>query len=869
MLKRTILAAIAGATLTPHAHASDLRLGGTVVPTRERVELVLDADKPDYTGRVQIQLDVREAVREFRLHAEAIDLRTIAIAPAADAQAAIPLTATAGEIGLVTLTADRTLAPGAWVLTIEFANRYNTDATGLYRMQHDGAGYLFTQFEADDARRAFPCFDEPGFKIPWEMSIEVPAAHLAVFNTPVARETPVGDRRRVEFAATKPLPSYLLAIATGPLETVDIPGLGVPGRVVTVRGQSHLTALAVQTTPPLLRAAEKWFGQKYPFEKLDLIAVPEYWAGAMENPGAITYAATVLLVDSAAASVQQRRNLVRITAHELAHMWFGDLVTMRWWDDLWLNESFADWLGDKLAHEVYPEYKLDVTELSSVHNTMTGDVRPSAQAIQRPVRPGDNLFENIGTQYNKGKAVLGMFEAWIGRENFQRGVRDYLQAHAWGNATADDLWAALSRTSGQNLAAAMQTFLTQPGVPSIDLRLVGDSQLELSQHRFVNLGAEAAPQSWHVPVTVRWVDGETVRTRTFLLDAPKRTFALDTKTTPRWIVANADAQGYYRWSLPAEQWNAMLEHTSELTTRERIDFLSNASALLNAGTLRGDDLLRTASRFRNDSDPLVIDAVIDVLAKVRGAFVPDDVAGAFAPYVRDTLGPALAHFGFDRAPGESESVSLVRPQLVSWLGNHGQDSSVRTRAAALARRYIESPQSVDPALAGVCLQLAALDGDRALFDTYRAQFESAKVPAVRSRYLNALGHFRNPELRDAALRYALEGPLRAQEVLAVTSGMTQSDAGRDHVFNWLTANYAAIVARIPGEFAGYLPNYGTSCDLQRLAAVQAFFADPAHEQRGTATTLRKVADATRDCANLREREAAAVAAYLHAAVGRR
>jgi alanyl aminopeptidase len=874
----TLSAAIASATFAGHtattatAATSDLRLGHSVVPTAERIELVLDADKPDYTGRVHIDLDVRESVREFRLHAEDMTLDRITLVPAANADdpaAALTLTPTTGTIGLVTLAADRPLTPGAWVLRIDFANQYNTDATGLYRMQQDGAGYLFTQFEADDARQAFPCFDEPEFKIPWEMTIEVPPAHIAVFNTPVAEETRRPDRRRVVFAKSKPMPSYLLAIATGPLETVDIPDLGVPGRVITVRGQKHLAALAVQTTPPLLRAAERWFGQKYPYEKLDLLAVPEYWAGAMENPGAITYAANVLLVDSAAASVQQRRTLVRISAHELAHMWFGDLVTMRWWDDLWLNESFADWLGDKLAHEVYPEFRLDVTELSAVHNVMTNDARPSAQAIQRPIEPGDNLLENVGTQYNKGKAVLGMFEGWIGAETFQRGVREYLRAHAWGNASADDLWAALGRTSGQDLTSAMQTFLSQPSVPTVRARLLDDGRLELAQERTLNLGTQAEPLRWKIPVTVRWSDGGTVRTRTFLLDEPQRTFALESRGAVRWLLPNADALGYYRWSVPAAQWTALLEHTSELATRERIDIVSNTSALLNTGAIHGDDLLRTLARFRDDPDPLVISALVDALGKVHGAFVPDDLRDAFAPYVRETLGPALSRVGFDRKPDEAESVSLVRPSLVSWLGDHGQDPDVRARAATIARHYVEAPQSVDPALAATCLHLAALDGDRALFDTYRTQFETAKVPAVRSRYLGSLGYFRDPALVEAALRYALEGPLRPQELFSVTQGITQTESGRDRAFRWMTENYATLVARIPGEFAGFLPGYGSCCDLQRLEAAQAFFNDPEHQARGTVTTLAKVSDASRDCARLREREGASVAAYLQSAVGQR
>ncbi len=268
------------------------------------------------------------------------------------------------------------------------------------------------------------------------------------------------------FKRTPPLPAYLLALASGPFEVTPIPGLSVPGRVITVAGQSRLAANAAQVVPPILAALEGWFGRPYPFEKLDLIAAPEFWPGAMENPGAIVFADSVLLLDPARATGHDRLRLASITAHEIAHQWFGDLVTMAWWDDLWLNESFADWLADKITDQVYPQWKQETAVRVDINGVMGEDARPSAAPIRRPIRSPDEVLENSGVVYEKGKAVLAMFEVFLGPETFRRGVNDYLREHAWGNATSRDLWSALGRAAGRDVGAAMTTFVDQPGLPS-------------------------------------------------------------------------------------------------------------------------------------------------------------------------------------------------------------------------------------------------------------------------------------------------------------------------------------------------------------------------------------------------------------------
>jgi alanyl aminopeptidase len=341
------------------------RLGNDVVPVSQAIVLELDPRQPDYKGSVAIVVDVKRPVRSFRFHAESIDLGEITLTRPGSSSKPIRLTPTTelSVEGQVEVTAAREIPKGRALLRIDFRNDFDTRANGLYRLKVAGAWYAFTQFEAIDAREAFPCWDEPAFKIPYQMTVTVPSADVAIANTPVESVVETAESRTTVFKTTRPLPSYLLAVATGPFELVAIPGTSIPMRVITTKGQSGLTGEAIALTPPILAALERYFGSRHPYEKLDLLAVPEYWYGAMENPGAITFVDRLLLLDPETVDDAARESLAVVTAHEIAHMWFGDLVTMAWWDDLWLNESFASWMEDKITQEVFPQFNVLIDQL--------------------------------------------------------------------------------------------------------------------------------------------------------------------------------------------------------------------------------------------------------------------------------------------------------------------------------------------------------------------------------------------------------------------------------------------------------------------------------------------------------------------------
>ena len=840
------------------------RIGDAVRPTREDVRLVVDPSKPDYSGDVTIALTVVKQTRDIRIHAEAMTLGKAELVPAKAGAKAIPLVPTVLEQGLVSLRAPKPLAPGEYTLTVAFSNDFNTQATSLYRLKSGEDWYAFTQLEADDAREAFPCFDEPAFKIPWNLTVSARAADMVVGNTPIAAEQADGALKTTTFQTTKPLSSYLIALAVGPLETIPIEGMGFPGRVITVKGASHLAGEAARVTPPLVKALEAYFGRPYPYEKLDLVAVPEFWPGAMENAGQITFADRVLLLDPARASTTQRRSQISTISHELAHMWFGDLVTMEWWDDLWLNESFASWMGEKVMHEVFPEFGIDLRRVTDADEAMRTDGRLSTRTIRQPVNTLANLLQSADVlAYKKGQTLLGMFELWVGEEKFRQGVRDYINANEWGNATAADLFAALSKASGRDLATPMGTFLNQPGMPIVSVEPLDGGKVRLTQERFLPANAaRPAAQTWQIPLTLKYDDGTGAKTKNVLLTKASEVVDLGAARID-WIAPNGGAGGYYRWKLPPRALVQLADEAARvLDARERMEYAYDTKALLDAGVLHADGYLQVLPRLLRDGEPMVVSAALDGVEAIRDPLITPDLEDPFAHWVRGAVGPALTHFGRTQKPGETETVSLVRPRLLTTLADEGQDPSTRAFADSVAFAYLADPTKVEPALVAPALQIAAMRGDAALRERMRQRFETTDQPAERRIFMTALTQFRDPALVDANLEYALKGPLKPQEVGFFISYMNGYAPIRDRTWSFVRQHYGTILARIPPMYAAFMPLNAGGCSAERLAEGKEFFADPAHQPPGYEKELARVSEMVGNCLELREREGARVKAYL-------
>jgi alanyl aminopeptidase len=854
-MKHVRLLAVAFLLVATTLSAATVRLGNDVAPLSQSIALTVDPRQDDYTGSVRVDLEVKKSTSVFRLHGEDLTITSMTLTRN---KKPVDVSYAKGEEGTVTVTAKQPLAPGKYVLEAAFTNKFNRQAVGLYKMlTRDGEPYLFTQFEAIDARRAYPVWDEPSFKIPFEVTLTIPDQYDAVSNSPVAAESKADGAKTIRFARTRPLPSYLVAFAVGKFDYEPINGMSIPGRVIAPKGQGSLMKMAAEITPPVMAALEKYFGQKYPFEKVDLIAVPEYWAGAMENPGLITYRDSVLLVDSVRGTQAQRQNLVRVTAHELAHMWFGDLVTMEWWDDLWLNESFADWMGDKITDQVRPEFNHLVGELRGIQRVMNQDARSTTDPIRAKDVSPNEAMRNVGIAYDKGKAVLTMFESWIGPEKFRQGVLDHLKSNAWGNANASEFFAALAKHAPKGTVAAFETFVEQPGVPLVEVELTGLAEVRLTQKRFTTGNASA--ETWRVPVTVRYSDGKTVRTAAILLDAPSKTVKLEGDRV-EWVYPHANAAGYYRWKMSDAAMTALAARATEaLNPMERLAFVGNAGALFSNGTIHGDAYLDILNRFANDPDPQVVSAVIGALTNIRTTFDSAENRPLFAAYLRRTLGPTIDRLGFTPKEGEPESITSLRPEIMAVLGYYGADERVWQWVREQLPKVLENPAAVHPTLSGLVIGMSAYRGDAALFEEIRKRFESATLPADRARYLNGLGRFADPALKAKAREYSFTPAVRANETFALW-GAAETAEQRDEFFDWATANYEAILKRLPPAFAGNMPFIAGGCEPERVARAKKFFVEK--NLTGTERRMAQVEEQVNECAALRSREMNAVTGYL-------
>ncbi len=848
-----------------------LRLDPNVAPTFQSIKLIVDAGQPEYSGSVSIKLRVRDRTSTFKFHAEDIILNTITLR---NEETSISLTRRNGETGLVIVNTETELPPGQYTLDIDFSNELDTQPVGLYTFEAGGHSYTFTDFEPSNARKAFPCWDEPNFKIPYQIAVTVPDSYLAVSNTPIEEETVANGYRSVIFDTTKPLPSYLLALGTGPFEGVSIAGLSVPGKIFTVKGKTHLTSEAARVIPTILASLEKYFGSPYPFQKLDLIAVPQASFGAMEYPGAIAFLENLLLLDPN-SSLRQRRRLTWVMAHELAHMWFGDMVTLAWWDDLWLNEAFAEWLGTKVADRLFPEYSISMDAVEDVQRAMRADAMLSARAIRQPISPRDNADEVFDVlTYNKGHSVLAMFERWLGAETFRSGVLDYIQSHMWGNATAEDFWSALSKAAGTDVGSSMATFLDQPGIPLVAAELLTDGKIKLSQRRFLHYGVQNPDSgSWDIPVIMRYPQGDSTRTESLLLTNKTQIVELKPKTPPQWIHLNAGEQGYYHWSAPRQMLMTLAENAQVLlNVRERVSFFGHLSALLDAGIIRADDHLKFVRYFADDTSPEVVIAVMDALQRIRYDFVDEDesMTDSFASYVRSTLRPAVERFGLTRVEGEDEAVSLLRPNLMFWVGLHGKDEKVMSYADSLAGSYMKDHNSIDPELGFRALRMYASHGDQALFDRYKRKVEMSESPTERYNYVLALGCFEDPRLIEEALEYAAEGPLRPQErVFLPNMIFLSSPRFRDTVFEWFMSRYDRLISEVPPYLVLRIPRFAGGASKERLEKARRFFRKEENAPQGTEKVLQKLEEGVMRRIDLREREGERVANYLKEAAKNR
>jgi alanyl aminopeptidase len=825
------------------------RLPAGLRPERYRLRLRLDPTSDNYAGRVEIDVlnTGSTPAREVALHAEALDFDAAALVVDGARREVTPVL---GPNGALTVLCEPPLPPGAAAtLHLSFRGEMTEVPEGLYRVQENDAWYAFTQFEPLSARRCFPCFDEPDFKAAFSVQLEVPRGLVALSNAPTMRIDAFTDFDVHHFAETAPIATYLVAFAVGTFDVVEAnPQPGdlevVPLRVVTTRGRGHLAQYALERTPRILDALSRWFGLPYPYEKLDLVGVPNFAAGAMENVGLVTFRERLVLLDADEAPANDRLWAQVVIAHELAHMWFGNLVTMRWWDDLWLNEAFATWMEMDCVAQVDPGLDADVEAVAETLRVMDHDALTEARSIRQPIVDGGDVLNAFdGITYSKGAGVVRMVEAWLGRDAFREGVRAYLREHAHGNAETADLLRALARVSGQPVDEVLRTWLDQPGLPVVTARLSPDGlSVDLEQRRYL---PDDAPSEawWHIPMGLRFgtADG-AVHSTTVLLTTRRARFPLPTAVPATWLHPNADEAGYYHWAVDAAALRGLIgPQRAALTTSERLGLVEHLGALFESGAVGVEDYLRALDALATDTHRLVLAALCSALRKLQRLFVGPAQQPDFARWVRRLLDPHLVRLGSRPRPEDDSAERLLRPLIVQTLAEADPEHAVHAELRDLAETLLRDSTGGDPELAQSALVVAALHGDAAYFEAVAAALRHAPTPAHRAAALAAMGHAPTPTLARSALDLFLTDTLRAQDFFGLVRSTRRLDTVQDAVWSWLDAHWDAVAAKLGDEACAHLPSLAAGTHRVELATrVERFFAVPSRRKPGLERHLRQV-----------------------------
>ncbi|HSM15053.1 MAG TPA: M1 family metallopeptidase [Thermoanaerobaculia bacterium] len=853
----------------PAVERPELRLPAVARPTAMEVELTIRPDREEFQGRVGIDLELKEPTALLWLNASRLEIATARLVREGQET---PASVVPGGEEFVGFDFGAPVTAGPARLEIDYRGRLDEIETdGLFRQRVDDDWYVFSQFESTSARRAFPCFDEPSYRSPWRLTLHVPADLVAVANTRIAEETPASEGlKTVRFEPTLPIPSYLVALGVGPFEIVPAGTWGrarTPVRIVVPRGRGAGAAYAAEVTGELLARLEEYFDLPYAFGKLDNLAIPHTVSfGAMEHPGLVTYSERYLLVDPEHGTLRSRRAYASVAAHENAHQWFGNYVTLAWWDDTWLNEGFADWISDKVIAAWRPDWWGPADRVDRRFSALRADSLSSSQPVRRPIRVQDDIEAAFdGISYAKGASLLEMFEAWIGPESFRSSIRGYLRSHALGNATSDDFLAALG---GEAEASAFASFLDQPGAPVLEFEAEcpedRPAKLHLKQHRYVPLGSPVGrDQTWKVPVTARIGAGERSAVVRRMLDAP--TASVELPFCPEWVAGNAGGIGYYLSDYPDGQLGKLAGLGDLLSEGEQIALLGDAAMLLAAGEVAPAEALGLLPGAAGSPHRQVVESAVTIAASVDAHLVEPALRPNYERFLATLFGERTRQLGLSPVPGEANDDTLLRGELVELMAEAGSDAAIAADARRLVDRWLEDRSAVAPEMVGVLSRAAASGGDAALFDGLLAAAKAERQPRVRRALLSALGSFRDPALLDRAFGVMTSGEFDLREGGAILFQASQDRINRPRVFEWIRANFDALLPELPQQTATYMAFTAAGfCGAERRAQVDEFFRPRLEKLPGGAIVLGQVLDIIDVCSARREAQQGAVSEFLGA-----
>ena len=816
------------------ASPTALRLPTNVRPLRYALTLIPNLDDFTFTGEETVDLQVVEPTTRITVNAAELQISRGELTTEDGKTVSAQDIAVDEASETVIFSFNQEIPPGAVALNIRFSGVLNDQLRGFYRSQYtasDGQqrSLATTQFEATDARRAFPCWDEPAVKATFKVTLVVPTDMTAISNTQVESENPLGGgTKAVEFAETPRMSTYLLAFIVGDFASVEATAPnGTLVRVWATRGNEEKGRFALENGVRLLSFFNDYFGIPYPLAKLDHIAVPDFAAGAMENWGAITYRETALLYDPENSSANTRQRIMEVVAHEMAHMWFGDLVTMEWWNDLWLNESFASWMGDKAVDHLYPEWHMWTQFVSQdTHAGLSLDGLRNSHPIEVEVTdPAQirELFDAIS--YSKGGATLRMLEEFLGADTFRQGLHAYLSAHQYANARTQDLWAALEEASGQPVTTIMNTWVRQTGYPLIQVDTRRDGarvHVDLSQRRFLYEHllehGEEDRTLWQVPVGIaRAGDAREVSVLMAEQGAEVTLGGESPPDTNDWVKVNTGQTGFYRVNYPAEEWARLRDAVEglQLPATDRLGLQNDAYALMRAGFAPATLFLSLAEAYKGEDNSTVWSDLSANLRGLENLLVNEPYLPKFQSFARGLFQGIVQRVGWDARPGEGHLDSILRGTVLGQMGAY-DDPQVLEEAVGRFQRFLEAPASLHPDLRGVVFALAAQGGDRAIYDGLWDLERKADLHEERVRLLGALTRFRDRGLLQETLDRSLSNEVRSQDTVMVLVSVAGNRHGRDLAWSFIKANWSELDRRYGrGGFA-----------IMRLVGITGAFSTP-------------------------------------------
>ncbi len=845
---------------------SAYRLPRLVVPSRYSITLEPDLAAFTFSGSVKIDVDIREQTDQIVINAAELVLTAVELTDS-DGVSRTGETEYQEDLQRAVLKFDDQLATGSASLSIRFTGVLNDQLHGFYRSTFDDLNgdtqvIATSQFEATDARRAFPSWDEPDLKAVFNVTLVVPENLLAVTNTKEVSRTKVdGDKVSINFADSIKMSTYLLAFIVGPLEAtepVDVDG--VPLRVVAPYGKLHLADYALEAGAFCLRYFADYYGIPYPGDKMDMIAIPDFAFGAMENLGAVTFRENALLIDPDHATQAELQRIVDVVAHELAHMWFGDLVTMKWWNGIWLNEAFATFMEMKATDAFKPEWKRWFDFGASERPWAFGvdslaSTRPVEFEVQSP-EDANQMFDAL--TYGKGSSILRMIEQYLGAEAFRQGVGDYLNAHQFANTETADLWAGLNEASRQPVGEIMDTWIFQGGYPQISVSPTANG-VRLSQRRYLVIPDETDQTTWKIPVQLRGnVGGEPVEHRV-LLD--EQDLDVDLGGTPSWLVANGGGHGFYRSDFTDELRRSLMAVLETLDGLERFTLADDTWAFVEAGQGSVHGFLDLVKAYRTERELAIWHTLVGGLADISHHLVTEEARPAFQAYVSEVTEDTFARLGWEPAPTDDDLTRRLRGMILTVRGRMARLPDVVEKARRTVDQFLDDPGAVDPDVAQSSLFVTAANGNGEDYERFFNLYSKEQNPQDQFRFLQAVAGFDTPDLVERTIEATLDGSVRTQDgpwVVARQMGHRKTGA---QAWSIVRRRWSEITSVFPPLTIPRVVEGISGLSQPEVAAdVAAFFSET---EVPTATkAIAQNLERLRANTALRQRETARVSRYL-------